>query len=140
MTETLIPTNERKVNKILIIEDDELISSMYQRKLEQMWYDTYICEDGLMIDSVLWIFNPDVILLDIMLWKMNWMETCKVINEYYKSINRFDSRPRIIVFSNLNNEDIKQEFKVMWVTEYLLKSNTEPQDLVNYIQSWVVKK
>jgi hypothetical protein len=36
MTETLIPTNERKVNKILIIEDDELISSMYQRKLEQM--------------------------------------------------------------------------------------------------------
>jgi CheY-like chemotaxis protein len=113
---------------------------MYQRKLEQMWYDTYICEDGLMIDSVLWIFNPDVILLDIMLWKMNWMETCKVINEYYKSINRFDSRPRIIVFSNLNNEDIKQEFKVMWVTEYLLKSNTEPQDLVNYIQSWVVKK
>lgn len=85
-----------------------------------------------MIDSVLSIFEPEVILLDIMLWKKSWLDICREINTYYSEIK--SNTPRIIVFSNLDNDNIKLEFKSLWVNEYLLKMNNEPQDLVNYLQ------
>jgi two-component system response regulator VicR len=55
------------MKKILIIEDDKLISSLVQFRLKKEGYETHIVSDGnegiLAIDS----YNPDMIITDVMM-------------------------------------------------------------------------
>lgn len=58
-------------HKILIIEDEELISSTLQINLELEGYVAKCCNDGLLANELIARYNPDLILLDIMLPHVN---------------------------------------------------------------------
>ncbi len=76
------------VNRILVVDDEQAISSYLQRKLTKLGYEVYVADDGeKALDEAL-AHLPDVILLDVKLPKMTGTEVCKRLksNEKTKDI------------------------------------------------------
>jgi DNA-binding response OmpR family regulator len=63
-------------HRILVIEDDAAISRVLQLELEHEGYDVTVARDGLS-GLELALKEPDLILLDLMLPRMDGMEVCK---------------------------------------------------------------
>src|SRR5688572_5343523 len=53
--------------KIAVIEDDQPIAMMYQFKLEQAGFRTAVALDGLSGLEIIKSFEPDLVLLDLMM-------------------------------------------------------------------------
>jgi len=65
-----------RTHHILVIEDDAAISRVLQLELEHEGYDVDVARDGL-AGLELALKEPDLILLDLMLPRMDGMEVCK---------------------------------------------------------------
>ena len=65
-----------RAHRILVIEDDAAISRVLQLELEHEGYDVTVARDGLS-GLELALKEPDLVLLDLMLPRMDGMEVCK---------------------------------------------------------------
>ncbi|MCG7530942.1 response regulator transcription factor [Psychrobium sp. MM17-31] len=68
---------------VLLVEDDAEISRLTTMYLEAEGYTVTTIDDGaLAIDSIVRI-NPDLVILDLMLPRMNGIEVCKKARDFY---------------------------------------------------------
>ena len=65
--------------KILIVEDDPVVAHLYRRQLEDRGFTVHIASDGQAGFARLEHLNPDVVLLDLMLPRMNGVDLLKKI-------------------------------------------------------------
>ena len=65
------------VRKILVVDDEESISSYLRRKLTKLGYEVRVADDGEKAIHEALAYLPDVILLDVKLPKMTGTEVCK---------------------------------------------------------------
>lgn len=84
--------------KILIIEDDQLISSLVQFRLKKDGYDTHIVKDGNEGIHAINSVNPDLIITDVM---MPFRSGIELIHHAKK----FLPKTPIIVLSSLGDEE-----------------------------------
>jgi DNA-binding response OmpR family regulator len=68
-------------SKILIVEDDPNIASLIELYLQKEGYKTQISYNGREALSAFTEFNPDLMLLDIMLPEMNGYDICREIRK-----------------------------------------------------------
>lgn len=69
------------MRKILIIEDETVISDIIKYNLEKEGFSTIVADDGLTGLEKARKEDPDLILLDLMLPKMDGFEVCRKIRE-----------------------------------------------------------
>ncbi|MBQ1261852.1 MAG: response regulator, partial [Clostridia bacterium] len=67
--------------KILIVDDDSNISELLKMYFENEGYDVKIANDGIEGLNYFKIFEPDLVLLDIMLPKKDGWQVCREIRE-----------------------------------------------------------
>ncbi len=67
--------------KILIVDDDENICELLRLYLEKDGFNTLIAHDGQQAVSAASIYNPDLILLDIMLPLLDGWQVCREIRK-----------------------------------------------------------
>jgi DNA-binding response OmpR family regulator len=67
--------------KILIIEDDPQISSLVETGLKEEDFETKVAFDGAAGLDTFGSWNPDLVILDIMLPKLNGLQVCSKIRE-----------------------------------------------------------
>ncbi len=99
---------------ILIIEDDQRISELIQRGLEEQGFTTALAYDGLSGKKLALQNNYDLIITDIILPKINGLDLCKQIRE-----NRPDTP--IIMLTALGTTDDKVEGFDAGADDYLVK-------------------
>jgi len=122
------------MKKVLIIEDDLVLSDMYALKLRKSWFNVEQCINWLDWLTHIWEFDPDVILLDIMMPSMNWFETLEAIK------HQTSSKSKIIMFTNIVDKDKIEKAMESWADDYLIKANTNPSDVVEKINILLNKK
>jgi len=122
------------MKKVLIIEDDKILSEMYALKLKKEWFDVKESINGLEWLTIIWEFEPDIILLDIMMPTMNWFETLEAIK------HQTSSRSKIIMFTNIVDKDKIEKAMEAGADDYLIKANTNPSDVVEKIKTLLKKK
>ena len=88
--------------KILIIEDDDDISSLIKLQAELADYKVHVEADGLNGLLAVEREKPDVIVLDIMLPGLNGLDVCKKI----RSNSEFDSIPILIISAKSEELDV----------------------------------
>jgi len=66
---------------ILVIDDDEKISSMLRRGLAFEGYDVYTAQNGAEGLSMMLSADPDLIILDVMMPKVDGFEVCRRLRE-----------------------------------------------------------
>ena len=115
--------------KILIVEDDATISTLFRIKFEKEWYIVKICANWMDAVTQVVEFAPSIILLDIMMPSMDGFETLTVIRKLAPSL-----KTKIVMFSNLNNQGDIDRCAALWADAYLLKAETTPADAVKKVE------
>jgi len=117
------------MTKILLIEDDPLIQRMYTKYLVFSGFEVDIAADGEEGILKVYTFNPQLILLDIMLPKRNGFEVLAELKSNLKTKNI-----PIIILSNLSQESNAETALTQGAFDYVIKSNNEPEDVIRIIK------
>lgn len=122
------------MKKVLIIEDDKVLSEMYALKLKKADFEVKEAINGLEGLTIITEWQPDVILLDLMMPTMNGFETLQAIK------NQTSLASKIIVFTNIADKDKIEEAIQSGADEYLIKANIDPSDVIDTINRVLEEK
>jgi CheY-like chemotaxis protein len=114
----------RKMKKILIIEDDPIAARIYEGCLQKAGYQTEVAADGQMGFERLLEFQPDGILLDLMMPQINGIDLLRAI----RGLAEFGDLP-VIAYTNAFIPVIVQEAVDAGATKVLDKSKLTPSQL-----------
>ena len=114
--------------KLLIVEDDKTLNEMYALKFKKEGYEVVSAYDGIEWLSMVATFNPDVVLLDLMMPSMNGFDTLEAIK------NQTNSECKIIIFTNIVDRDKIEKAIEMWADDYLIKADTTPKDALEKVE------
>ena len=111
------------MSKILIIEDDPITTQMYKDKFAHEQFEVDTASNGEEGVSKLQSFNPDVVLLDLLLPEQNGFDVLKV----WKDNEELNKIP-VIVLTNavIDGDDLMKRWGA---SAFLLKVNTTPDDV-----------
>lgn len=101
------------MKKLLLIDDDTEVLSINQKYLSGEGYKVYTSDNALQGIQYAKLVQPDCILLDIMMPKMDGYEVCK-------NIRKFSSVP-IIFLTGKDSEDDKIEGLITGADDYIVK-------------------
>lgn len=116
--------------KILIIEDEKILSDVLEAKLKKEGYDTVVAFDGVEGLNKIKEWNPDIILLDIVMPKMNGYEVLEKMKEEKIIIP-------VIVISNSGQPVELEKIKKLGAVDYLIKTKFNPGDVITKIKKYL---
>jgi len=115
--------------KILLIEDDSFLLSMYATKFEIENFKVIMAEDGDKGVRLAAKEIPDIILLDIILPKMDGFEVLAQIKANSKT-----AKIPVILLTNLSQKDEIDKGLKMGAVDYLIKAHFMPSEVVDKIK------
>ena len=71
----------KQMHKVLVVDDEEPILELLKYNLEKSGYDVKTAMDGARAVEIAKKFTPDLVLLDIMMPKMDGVETCRLLRD-----------------------------------------------------------
>ncbi|RJQ36512.1 response regulator [Candidatus Microgenomates bacterium] len=114
--------------KVLLVDDDESIISVFQTALEKDGFQVAVSHLGKEGLDQAKSERPDVILLDQILPDMSGNEILKTL----KTDPETKAIP-VAILSNFGQNELIQEAMNSGAVEYILKYQIAPQDLINKI-------
>jgi CheY-like chemotaxis protein len=115
--------------KILIVEDDPLMSRMYQKIFTFEKFDVEVAANGEEGLSKASSFNPTLILLDVMMPKMNGLQ----VLEKLKLDNMMKNIP-VVMLTNLAGQQDAETALAKGAVKYIIKSEYEPKQVVEMVK------
>lgn len=115
--------------KILIIEDEEVLLAALTKKLENSGYRVEGASDGKIGLDLVRKKNPDLILLDILLPKMDGFE---ILADLKKDLD-LKAIPVIIISNSGQPVDIERASK-LGAVDYLIKAEFDPEEVLEKIE------
>lgn len=117
------------MSKILIVEDDPLMSRMYQKIFTFEHYDVVLAGDGEEGMVKVKQEKPDLVLLDVMMPKLNGLEV----------LDRLKADPEtkkipIIMLTNLAGEKDAETALAKGAVKYIIKSDYEPKEVADMVK------
>ncbi len=117
------------MSKILIVEDDPLMQRMYQKAFAFDGYTVSVAGDGVEGLDKIRSEKPTVVLLDVMMPKMNGLETLGKI----KADPEIKSIP-VIMLTNLAGSADAEKALGLGAVKYIVKSEQEPKEVVKMVK------
>ncbi|OGM19861.1 hypothetical protein A2686_01165 [Candidatus Woesebacteria bacterium RIFCSPHIGHO2_01_FULL_38_10] len=115
--------------KILIVEDDPLMSRLYQKIFTFEGYAIDIATDGVEALDKVRKDKPTLILLDIMMPRMNGLEFLGKV----KSDPDTKSIP-VVILTNLAGQQDAERGITAGAVKYIVKSEYEPKQIANMVK------
>jgi DNA-binding response OmpR family regulator len=125
---------DKKIN-ILIVDDDMTLHEMYEERLKLEGYNIASAYDGEEALAKVSESEPDIILLDIMMPKINGIDVMKKLREDEKTADI-----PIILLTALVQEINKIKDMMKEYDSYLIKSEIMPGDVIKTIEASLKKK
>ena len=110
--------------KILIVEDDKMISNMYETKLKQEGFDVILAENGATGLDLAIKEEPDIILLDVI---MPQMDGFMVLQEIRSNPGTKD-KP-VVMLTNLGTSEDQEKGKQLGASDYWVKASMTPAQI-----------
>lgn len=118
-----------KKYKILLVEDDTALSSVYKSRLELEGFEVREVNDGEKALASALDFSPDMILLDAMMPKISGFDVLDIIRNTKET-----SSVKVIMLTALSQSKDKERAETLGVDEYLVKSQVVIGDVVTKIK------
>lgn len=118
--------------KVLLVEDDQMLAGVYATKLEQLGYNFRHVSDGEAGINEVAKFQPDVVLLDIILPKKDGFAVLKTLKS-----NKKTEKIAVILLTNLGQDDDIKKGLDLGAASYLTKTNCTPTQIVAEINKVV---
>jgi len=124
-----VPSNREK--KILLVEDTVGISKAIKYRLEKKGFHVSQAFDGNEAMEKVPEYEPDIILLDAFLPKMNGLDVCKALQKN----NKYKNIPIVIISASEENKALSEE---AGAKDFVLKPY-DPEDLIRKIKKHIKK-
>jgi len=115
--------------KILLVEDDDSLASVYLTRLEAEGFMVKRVPNGEEALSATIAFHPDLILLDVMMPKVSGFDVLDILRNTPETAN-----VQVIMLTALSQESDKQRAVDLGVDDYLVKSQVVIADVVERVK------
>ena len=116
--------------KILLVEDDDALASVYQTRLEAEGFTLVRVPNGEDALASALEFKPDLILLDVMMPKVSGFDVLDILRNTPETTNI-----KVVMLTALSQDADKQRAESLGVDDYLVKSQVVIADVVDRIKS-----
>jgi len=117
-------------NKVLIVEDDPTLAEMYGAKFKSEGFDVLHAGDGVEGLAIAKAKQPDAILLDVMMPKLDGFATLKEL----RADKSFKKTP-VVMLTNLGQTEDIQKGKALGADDYFVKANQTPAEIVAKVKA-----
>lgn len=116
--------------KIVVVEDQQVLATVYRNKFIAEGYQVEVAADGLAGLDLINKTRPDLVILDLMLPKLSGIEVLKKVraNALFKSLP-------VIIFSNAALPGVVEEAWKAGATMVLSKSSHSPKQIVESVRT-----
>lgn len=118
--------------KILIIEDEELMCNLLERKLNEEGYQASVAKDGAEGMKMIKEIKPDLVLLDIVMPNKNGFE----VMDEMQADEKLKHIP-IIVISNSGQPVEIDKAKELGAKDWLIKTEFDPQEVIEKVKKQI---
>ena len=108
---------DTRKRKILLVEDDTSLASVYRSRLELEGFDVCEANNGEDALSLAVSEHPDLILLDVMMPKISGFDVLDILRNTPETTNI-----RVIMLTALSQPKDKERAEQLGVDDYLVKS------------------
>lgn len=125
---------QESVGRILLVEDDLTLAKMYATKLKQERFEVELACDGESGLAKIGEWNPDLVVLDLMVPKIGGIELLTQL--------RADPKGKtlpVVILSNLSQAEDIQRCNQLGVKEFLVKADFTPSQVVEKIKQYLKK-
>lgn len=118
-------------SRVLVVDDEQHIARFLQFLLNKEGYQTEAAFDGISALEKFESFQPDGILLDLILPGLSGIEVLKSIHQATKDLER---RPVILLLTGLNLQDLPADIMEFGVAAHCVKP-VAPSALLRHLRS-----
>jgi two-component system alkaline phosphatase synthesis response regulator PhoP len=120
----------RTTGKVLVVDDDETILDLLKYNLEKEGYEVITTADGLKGIEIARRFVPDLILLDLMMPRIDGIETCRRLREAP------ELRSTTIVFLTARTEEYSEVAAFEAGADDYITKPIKPRALLSRLAAW----
>ena len=120
---------DTRKRKILLVEDDTALASVYRSRLELEGFDVCEVNNGEDALSLAVSEHPDLILLDVMMPKISGFDVLDILRNTPETTNI-----RVIMLTALSQPKDKERAEQLGVDDYLVKSQVVIGDVVERVR------
>ena len=115
--------------KILLVEDDEVLASVYRARLEMEDFEVMEVHDGEQALTAALRYRPDLMILDAMMPKISDFDVLDILRNTPETMNL-----QIIMLTALSQESDRERAEKLGVDEYLVKSQVMISDVIEKVR------
>lgn len=120
--------------KVAIIEDDIAIVQMYRTKFENEGYEVATAPDGASGLELINSYQPDIILLDLMMPNMNGLDM----------LQRLRNQPggrdaKVVVLTNMGDTETATKVYKMAADDYIVKAEMTPKQVAERVKALLAR-
>lgn len=115
--------------KILLVEDDTALATVYRSRLELEGFDVDHVSNGELALSRVVEYKPDLVVLDAMMPKVNGFDVLDILRNTPETTN-----VRVIMLTALSQPKDKERAEQLGADDYLVKSQVVIGDVVERIK------
>jgi DNA-binding response OmpR family regulator len=118
--------------KILIIDDDPFILDMYVIKFNDSGFMVETANEGIAGLEKITSFQPDIVLLDIIMPKMDGFQVITELTEHKKQ------RPfKVLFLTNFGQKEDVEKGMALGADGYIIKANFTPSEVVEKVKEMI---
>jgi DNA-binding response OmpR family regulator len=115
--------------KAVVIEDDQDIQYLYKLKLEREGFEVKSASNGVEGLALVEAFQPDIVLLDLMMPVMSGSEMLALMRA-----EDWGSNARVVVLTNISKDEAPQVLRFLHVDRYIVKAHHTPSQVVAIVR------
>jgi DNA-binding response OmpR family regulator len=118
-----------RAKKILLVEDDDYLADVYKTRLEAEGFDVSWVPDGEQALDAAIKYQPDLVLLDIMMPKINGLHVLDSLRNTPQT-----AKVKIVMVTALSQAANQELAKAQGADDYLVKSQVMISDVIERIK------
>jgi DNA-binding response OmpR family regulator len=122
-------SNTQTPTKILIVEDNTSLASIYDFKFSHEGFEVTIADNGAAGLALAEQIKPDLILLDLRMPVMNGDEMLQKL----RSVD-WGADIRVMILTNISRDEAPRSLGVLNVERYIVKAHHTPAQVVNIVR------
>jgi DNA-binding response OmpR family regulator len=129
-----MPEEKLHTNRILLVEDDNSLATVYVDRLEAEGFEVKRVENGEDALAAAESYQPDLVLLDVMMPEINGFDVLDILRNTPKTANL-----KVIMLTALSQDSDKERAAALGVDDYLVKSQIVIADVIDRIRHIIDK-
>lgn len=122
-------SDDKSMKKILLVEDDDSLASVYTTRLEAEGFTIKRVPNGEDALAAAMEMHPDLILLDVMMPKVSGFDVLDILRNTPETANL-----KVVMLTALSQESDKQRANELGVDDYMVKSQVVIADVVERVK------